>query len=202
MRGAIPIEELNIKDFTKILKEVKELQDDKLEKKQKDFIKDLDKLSLNDIANYKYCVYKPILFNFGYILNRMKSDLVNDSDTESLQIKLDIAEQLSNLEQVPSLNTECHIESRYLDKNTSFKSFILKTFFGQRKYKLIFHKEEATFDEMYYKKYNKGFKDTVVLLEFMLLILSILLRSAEFLAIMYLVIIITLFLVVLLRCMD
>ena len=44
------------------------------------------------------------------------------------------------MKNVPPFSTECHIESKDIDKCTSIKSLVLKKIFGDNKYRLIFHK--------------------------------------------------------------
>lgn len=159
MEKSIPIEEFNIKEkLNRALRRAKEIHIECIDKKRDKKIELLEQRSLDNIANtmtyYNDC-YAPCIMDFAYILNRIKNESVIDNCEESLQVKIDIAEQLSKMKKVPSPNTECHIESKYLDKCTSFKSYIMKKFFNQRKYKIIFHNKIATYDNIFYEKRKK-----------------------------------------------
>ncbi len=160
MRGITPVEELNIKEISK---NIKNTYDEKINKAAEENrnrnIEELKYLSLDSIANNTRGIscYSPYLFDFEFIMDRLKNDYDMDKRIESIEVKSDIAKQLEKMKTVPSFSTECHIESKYGLNCSSLKSFVLKNIFRQKKYRLVFHDRDATFDEKYCKMDIKQF---------------------------------------------
>lgn len=167
MRGTIPVEEFNIKEISD---NIKKKQDEKLaeikEENRQFLIKKLEYFSLDEIANNINSdnSYQPYLVDFAIIMNRLQNDLEVDKDIEAMQVKVDILNQLSKMKKLPPLNTECHIESKYCMRCRSLKSFLLKSIFRKKKYRLVFHRKEATFDEEFCKINHISFFGTIILL--------------------------------------
>ncbi len=155
MRNTTPIGEINV---DQIMENAKRSEAKLLEKRKNLFnekIQELNGLSLSSLANNSEGYldkYKPYILDFGIVLNKIKGDFVVDMNNESLQIKIDIINQLKKMKNVPSFSTECHIESNDIKRCTTLRSLILKKLFRQKKYRLIFHNREATFNKKYYNK--------------------------------------------------
>ncbi len=155
MRETTPVEELNIKEIRNNLKKE---QDERIEEKRRNIIRIKDKYSLYEIANNTCGGYnRPFLVDFKFIMERIQNDLEIDKNDESLQVKLDITEQLEKMSELPSFKTSCYIESRDVFKSTSIVNFIRKFIFRQKKYRIVFYNKEAKFDEQYYKVNNLPF---------------------------------------------
>lgn len=204
MRISTPIEELNIDELNNIVKTSKENLKESLKKERDKKTKWLDDKSLYYIANNSTCCgdYSPCIFDFLYILERLKNKTYGDEkdyeDTfeESLKIRIEISEQISKMKEVPAFDTECHIESIYLDRCTSILNFIRKVIFKQNKYRLVFHNNKCDYNNNYYKSKKISFSKKIILLEVFTFLLSILLSSTglmifDFFAILITLIIIT-----------
>lgn len=166
MKKSTPVSEINIEEIrNKIEKDKDEIKSKCLEKKRNNIIQKIDSLSLVDISNNTVGSYnRPYLFDLAFIINRLKSDLEVDKNIESMQVKLDITDQLSKMKKLPSFKTECHIESNQCIKSTSIISFIRKFVFRQKKYRIIFHRNEAKFDKEYYEVNNLPFQCILILI--------------------------------------
>lgn len=179
MRSLMPVSEINVEEIAQKTKKYREKLLEKREDKLKEKIKNLNLKSLALLANNEeYNVYSPYLLDFKFVLDRIKHNKEIDRDTESSQIKIDIAEQLLKMKKIPSLDTECHIESRKIDNNTSIKSLILKKLFRQRKYRLVFHGREATFENYLYKVSLRKRLFTLACFEIVIFILSFVFSSS------------------------
>ncbi len=151
MRKTTPVEEFNIKEIKQNLeKKQDEMILENLKQKREKIIRKIWYLSLNEIANNN----RPYLVDFEFIMNRIINDVKVDQDIESIQVKLDITEQLEKMKVLPSLKTECYIEGKKLGKCTNITSFIRKFIFRQKKYRIIFHNKEARFSQQYYRINN------------------------------------------------
>lgn len=184
MREPMPIGEINVDEINENLKKYQETL---LERRKEAYDERINRLNeaslsvfannLNDEKHIPYLLqydgkYAPYLLQFGFLLNILK-DNNRDFDIESLQVKVDIIEQILKMKSLPSFNIECHIESKDVDKYTSIKSLIEKKIFGQRKYRLVFHKKEATFEEKYFKSNVKTKLGLLAMSEIILLLISI-----------------------------
>lgn len=155
MRKITPIGELNI---DQIESNVKNIKYEILEETVKDNLEELNKKSLYDIANNLVGLsYEPYLFKFSYILDRLSSDLYQDKNVESVQIKEDIIEQLKNMKKVEDFNIICHIESKNITYSSSLIHIIRKLIIRPRKYRLVFHNENIGVEKKFYKKSIKEF---------------------------------------------
>lgn len=189
MGNRTPITELNIEELSNIVKATKqEIENSKIEMRNEQ-IKFLNSRSLYELSNnverYIFSVaYKPYIFDFGYILERLKKKALGDENKrdktyeESLRIRIDVSEQISKMKEIPAFDTECHIESNNINKCTNIKSFIYKRIFGHKKYRLVFHNKKMDYDIHEYIK-SKKFSDIqkIALFEGFLLILSIILSN-------------------------
>lgn len=174
MREMMPIGEINVEEITRNTKKYREKLLEKRDEALKEKIDKLNLISLNNLANNRVeGVYMPYLLDLKLVLERIKGNSRYDTDFESLQIKIDLIEQISKMKEIPSLDTECHIESKYIKKNTSIKGLIFKKIFKQNKYKLVFHGKEATFDKQLYKVSLKKRLFALMCLEILLSILSL-----------------------------
>lgn len=159
MRETTPVSEINIEEIRdNVKKNQDEIMSKYLEEKRNNIIERIKCLSLYNISNnvVNEC-NRPYLVDFAFIMNRLKNDLEVDNNFESMQVKLDITDQLSKMKELPSFKTECHIESNQALKSTSIINFIRKFVFRQKKYRIIFHRSEAKFDKVYYKVNNIPF---------------------------------------------
>lgn len=105
-------------------------------------------------------VYEPYLLDLGTILTRLRLDLEVDHTTVSQQIKIDLAEQLSKVYELPDLEMECFIACpdywiQMKRKNAGLlkriSSWIFKSkdkFPSKFKYKIVFTGRKATYKEL------------------------------------------------------
>lgn len=188
MKNQTPTSELGIEELNNIVKATKQQIEDKQFEKRKEQIKKLNSKSLyqlsNNLTDKVWNDYEPYIFDFGYILERLNKEVYGDEDKnertfeESLRIRVEISEQISQMKEVPAFDTECHIESRYLGRYTSIKSFICKKILGQRKYRLVFHNKKMDYREKCYKKQKRfSFSQKIVILELFIILLSIVLSN-------------------------
>lgn len=188
MRDSTPIGEINVDEINENLKKY---QNELLEKRNEIYKEKIDKLSKTSLSvfanNLQEGEYAPYLLEFGLLLNILK-DNNRAHDIESLKIKVDILEQLLEMKTLPPFNIECHIESNDVNKCTSIKSLIDKKIFKKRKYRLVFHRKEATFEDKYFKSKLKAKVVLLAIFGSVLSILSISLFSN------YLIFIVSLFL--------
>lgn len=166
MRETTPVSEINIEEIrNNVKKNQDEIKSKYLEEKRNNIIQEIDDLSLADISNNTInSCNRPYLVDLAFIIDRLKNDLEVDKNFESMQVKLDITDQLSKMKELPSFKTECHIESNQCTKSTSIISFIRKFVFRQKKYRIIFHAKEAKFNEEYYKVNNIPFICILILM--------------------------------------
>lgn len=189
MRNSTPIGEINVDEINENLKKY---QKELLEKRNEIYKEKIDRLNrtnLNVFANnIQDGVYAPYLLEFGLLLN-----ILNDNnrahDIEALKIKVDVLEQILKMKTLPPFSIECHIESNDIDKCTSIKSLIEKKIFKNRKYKLVFHRKEATFEEKYFKSKLKIKVALLVIFGVILSILSMFLFNSSLLFVVSLFII-------------
>lgn len=183
MRDSMPIGEIDIDEFNENLKKYqKELLENR-EEIYKDKIDRLNRTNLNAFANnLQDGVYAPYLLEFGLLLNILNNNnRVQVHDIESLKIKVDVLEQILKMKTLPPFSIECHIESNDIDKCTSIKSLIEKKIFKNRKYRLVFHRKEATFEEKYFKSKLKIKVALLVIFGVILSILSVFLFTSSLL---------------------
>lgn len=159
MRKSTPVSEINIEEIrNNVKKNQDEIKSKYLEEKRNNIIQEIDNLSLVYISNNTIdSCNRPYLVDLAFIIDRLKNDLEVDKNFEAMQVKLDITDQLSKMKELPSFKTECHIESNQILKSTSIISFIRKFVFRQKKYRIIFHRNEAKFDKEYYEMNNIPF---------------------------------------------
>lgn len=173
MKDSMPIGEINVDEIIENAKKYRKTLLNLKKEEHKEKIEELNETDLISFTNNKSDgVYKPYLLEFGLLLNRLK-DKDGVYNMKELQIRIDIIEQILKMKNVPPFSTECHIESKDIDKCTSIKSLVLKKIFGDNKYRLIFHKREATFQDKYFKSNIKTKFTLLTISEFILLILSI-----------------------------
>lgn len=214
MRNQTPITELDIEQLRNVIKTTKQEIENKKIEMRNEKVKLLNNRTLcelsNNVEEYTWLVdYKPYIFDFGYILERLKEKAPGDESKgfgtyeESLRIRIEVLEQISKMKEIPAFDTECHIESRYLGKCTSIKSFIQKSIFGQKKYRLIFHNKKADYDSLLYIKPEKfsGIQK-IALLELFIFILSFTVLNAIFLALDFFVILITAIVAIVIYLVD
>lgn len=188
MRDSMPIGEINVDEIVENAKKYQETLSERKKELHKDKINALNKTSLSKLANNEINGrYAPFLLEFGLLLNKLK-DNDNCNDIDSLQIRIDITEQILKMKKVPPFSTECHIESKDPDKCTSVKSLISKKLFRQKKYKLIFHRREATFEDEYFKSNIKKKVSLLAIFEFIFLLLPVLLFNSYILFLLILII--------------
>lgn len=214
MRNQTPITELDIEQLNNVIKTTRQEIENKKSEIRNEKVKFLNSKTLCELSNkveeYTCLVeYKPYIFDFLYILERLKEKVPGDeikgfgTYEESLRIRIEVLEQISKMKEIPAFDTECHIESRYLGKCTSIKSFIQKSIFGQKKYRLIFHNKKADYDSLLYIKPEKisGIQK-IALLELFIFILSFAVSNAIFLALDFFAILITAIVAILMYLFD
>ncbi len=177
MRGVTPVEEISVKEIAENINKIyDEKRANQIKKRRAYSIEKLEQLSLAQIANnmQKSCYlpydYLPYLVDFEFIMDRLKNDYDIDKGIESFEVKSDIVNQLKKMKSIPPFSTECHIESKYGLRCRSLKSFVLKNILRQKKYRLVFHNRDATFEHEYCKKDVKQFLYTLIFLIVMLII--------------------------------
>lgn len=162
MKKLIPAEEINIQELKNCSKRSYEKLQKRIEQEREEDIKEKRETvylcKLLDLAENTDCndKYSPYLLDFKTVLYKINDDIESDRNNKSLKIRIDISKQLLKMKKIPSLDTECHIESKDVKKSTNLINFIIKKFFIRGKYRLVFHGKKATFSKEFYKSHLRA----------------------------------------------